>query len=185
MTTIHQTSSACATNQWTDDDQSCRFALLDNNTDDALSAASTREGVCEPLSRRVAQDEPFIDNEFTRSSQVIQAVPRVIALDMDTTVVGPDLEFYRTHDYAVKHNLSKILGEAVESATEEQASNPYKFIAEFLLMRSECIEQQTSETTHTSNAERQHGWWLDPSVEMTAEEVDDLMCSLDGYGNVC
>lgn len=32
--------------------------------------------------------------------------------------------------------------------------------------------------------ERSHGWWLDPDCELTAEEADDLMCSVDGIGNV-
>ena len=31
-----------------------------------------------------------------------------------------------------------------------------------------------------------HGWWKDPDMaaEMTAEEADDLVCSMDGLGNV-
>lgn len=33
--------------------------------------------------------------------------------------------------------------------------------------------------------ERPFGWWLDSDCELTDDEVEGLMCSVDGYGNVC
>ena len=52
-----------------------------------------------------------------------------------------------------------------------------------LLKRPDNIEPPETET---DTEEKSHGWWLVPELadEMTEEEAECLMASVDGYGNV-